>query len=127
MNVDTKATSRELSDRICSSRANTDSTRYWNWGKYADPSTSPIFNGDAYSMGGNGESVKHKGGYLGMAFVNVPAGKGGGCVKTGPFAKYVNISQILDTILISQQYDGQPRPSSRINGRKSQDPKQPAH
>ncbi|XMA10487.1 hypothetical protein WAI453_003278 [Rhynchosporium graminicola] len=59
---------------------------YWNWGKYPDPSLSPIFNGDAHSMGGNGEAVSHKGYNLGMANVMVPAGKGGGCVKTGPFA-----------------------------------------
>jgi len=58
---------------------------YWNWGKYADPTTSPIFNGDAHSMGGNGDYVKHVGQPLGMASVNVPAGKGGGCVTTGPF------------------------------------------
>jgi tyrosinase len=61
--------------------------QYWNWGKYPDPTTSPIFNGDAYSMGGNGEYVKHSGYPLGMANVNVPAGNGGGCVRTGPFAK----------------------------------------
>jgi hypothetical protein len=37
-------------------------------------------------MGGNGEYVKHAGGNIGRP---VPAGPGGGCVKTGPFAKYV--------------------------------------
>ena len=35
-------------------------------------------------MGGNGEAVSHKGGFIGTR--NVPAGPGGGCVKTGPFA-----------------------------------------
>lgn len=48
-----------------------------------------MFSGDAYSMGGNGEYVKHSGYALGMASINVPAGPGGGCVKTGPFAKFV--------------------------------------
>ena len=38
-------------------------------------------------MGGNGEAVTHKGYALGMAGIMVPPGKGGGCVKTGPFAK----------------------------------------
>lgn len=38
-------------------------------------------------MGGNGEYVKHAGHGLGMANTMVPAGNGGGCVKTGPFAK----------------------------------------
>ncbi|KAF2476018.1 Di-copper centre-containing protein [Lindgomyces ingoldianus] len=56
---------------------------YWNWGKYADLPASPIFNGDNWSMGGNGEAVAHKGGNIGRA---IPAGPGGGCVKTGPFA-----------------------------------------
>jgi tyrosinase len=55
--------------------------------------SSPIFNGDQYSMGGNGEAVTHKGGYIGT--LNVPAGPGGGCVKTGPFAKYVVLLLIL--------------------------------
>ncbi|KAF2017739.1 Di-copper centre-containing protein [Aaosphaeria arxii CBS 175.79] len=56
---------------------------YWNWGKYADLTTSPIFNGDEWSLGGNGKSVPHKGGFIGR---QVPAGPGGGCVETGPFA-----------------------------------------
>jgi tyrosinase len=59
---------------------------YWNWGKYSDLTVSPIFNGDDWSMGGNGEAVKHAGGFIGR---QVPAGPGGGCVKTGPFAGYV--------------------------------------
>jgi tyrosinase len=41
-------------------------------------------------MGGQGESIKHSGYVLGMAGIMVPAGKGGGCVKTGPFAKLVS-------------------------------------
>ncbi|CAG8982280.1 hypothetical protein HYALB_00004514 [Hymenoscyphus albidus] len=60
--------------------------KYWNWGRYPDPTTSPIFNGDAHSMGGNGEYVKHAGQGLGLPNTMVPAGNGGGCVKTGPFA-----------------------------------------
>ncbi|KAF8860543.1 hypothetical protein BDZ45DRAFT_800706 [Acephala macrosclerotiorum] len=63
-------------------------TPYWNWGKYADPTMSPFFNGDAHSVGGNGESVKHTGSNLGMAFIKVPAGKGGDSARTGPFRRY---------------------------------------
>lgn len=63
--------------------------KYWNWGKYSDPNTSPIFNGDAHSMGGNGQAMTHGGGRLGGAMTQVPAGPGGGCVLTGPFAKSV--------------------------------------
>ncbi|KAF2751521.1 Di-copper centre-containing protein [Sporormia fimetaria CBS 119925] len=54
---------------------------YWNWGKYADLPSSPIFNGDQWSMGGNGEAIQH-----GRGVMNIPPGPGGGCVKTGPFA-----------------------------------------
>ncbi|KAK0124988.1 hypothetical protein ONS96_008858 [Cadophora gregata f. sp. sojae] len=72
---------------------------YWNWGKYPDPTVSPIFNGDAHSMGGNGESVTHKGYALGMASVMVPPGKGGGCVKTGPFANMtVNLGPLAGSV-----------------------------
>lgn len=40
--------------------------QYWNWDRYAaDPENSPLFNGNATSIGGN--SVR------------------GGCVTTGPF------------------------------------------
>lgn len=60
---------------------------YWNWAKYSDLTVSPIFNGDEWSMGGNGEAVKHSGGMMGW-----PAGPGGGCVKTGPFGGYVTNS-----------------------------------
>ena len=58
---------------------------YWNWAKYADLTTSPIFNGDEWSLGGNGKAVSHRGTQLGM--INLPAGPGGGCVETGPLAK----------------------------------------
>jgi tyrosinase len=57
---------------------------YWNWGKYSDLNTSPIFNGDEWSLGGNGDYVAHKGGMM-----NIPPGQGGGCVTKGPFGKYV--------------------------------------
>ena len=49
-------------------------------------------------MGGNGEYVAHKGGFVGR---QIPAGPGGGCVKTGPFAKYVEHLESTKSILIS--------------------------
>ncbi|KAF2472963.1 Di-copper centre-containing protein [Lindgomyces ingoldianus] len=58
---------------------------YWNWGKYADLLQSPIFDGTNTSMGGNGDYVAHGGHAAGQANVMVPAGKGGGCISTGPF------------------------------------------
>ncbi|KAG9233577.1 hypothetical protein BJ875DRAFT_543653 [Amylocarpus encephaloides] len=72
---------------------------YWNWGKYPDPTISPIFDGSEHSMGGNGESVKHSGYPLGMVGIQVPAGNGGGCVNTGPFANTtVNLGPIAPSI-----------------------------
>lgn len=54
---------------------------FWDWGKWAaDPEKSPIFDGSDTSMSGNGERITH--GSDGIK----PAGNGGGCVKTGPFA-----------------------------------------
>jgi tyrosinase len=65
---------------------------YWDWPKYVhSPQTSPIFNGDAYSMGGNGAYYPHNGtlivppaGVSGNP-IQLPAGVGGGCVTQGPF------------------------------------------
>ncbi|TVY90929.1 Tyrosinase-like protein [Lachnellula willkommii] len=65
---------------------------YWNWPKYASaPQDSPIFNGDEYSMGGNGEYIPHSGTVLAAiagtdaADIVLAPGLGGGCVQTGPF------------------------------------------
>ncbi|PVI06676.1 Di-copper centre-containing protein [Periconia macrospinosa] len=67
---------------------------YWNWGKYSDLPTSPIFNGDEWSMGGNGENVKHSGGMMG-----IPPGEGGGCVTKGPFGNLtVSLGPLMSTM-----------------------------
>lgn len=66
---------------------------YWDWLKYVSaPEKSPIFNGDAYSLGGNGKYIPHNGTILlpppgapGEP-VQLPPGYGGGCVEKGPFA-----------------------------------------
>ncbi|KAL3422023.1 FAD binding domain containing protein [Phlyctema vagabunda] len=62
---------------------------YWNWAKTAiDPINSPMFDGSAYSMGGNGVFAPHN---CTNALPNnlncIPPGVGGGCVETGPFKK----------------------------------------
>jgi len=50
-----------------------------------------MFSGDEGSMGGNGAKVN----YPDVTFQKynstgtIPSGDGGGCVTTGPFAKYV--------------------------------------
>ncbi|KAK8135071.1 hypothetical protein PG984_007083 [Apiospora sp. TS-2023a] len=65
---------------------------YWDWPKYADaPQDSPIFNGDPYSLGGNGEYIPdHNGSVITRPGqpdpIQLPPGLGGGFVKTGPFA-----------------------------------------
>jgi hypothetical protein len=62
---------------------------YANWGRYAeDLLNSPIFDGSAYSISGNGEYRNHTGASVPSAatpFIQLPAGSGGGCITTGPF------------------------------------------
>lgn len=54
--------------------------QYWDWGRWAeDPESSPIFDGSETSLSGNGEKIDHEGTPM------IPAGNGGGCVKSGPF------------------------------------------
>lgn len=75
---------------------------YWDWPKYADaPEDSPLFNGDKYSLGGNGEYIPHDGPIIippeGVSGdpIPLPAGTGGGYVKTGPFANMtVNLGPV---------------------------------
>ncbi|KAF1998609.1 Di-copper centre-containing protein [Amniculicola lignicola CBS 123094] len=82
---------------------------YWNWGKYADLPTSPIFNGDEYSMGGNGEYVAHKGTSIGMT--TIPAGPGGGCVRTGPFANLtIHLGPLMSTMDPALKIPSNPNP-----------------
>ncbi|KAH7138557.1 hypothetical protein B0J11DRAFT_19132 [Dendryphion nanum] len=70
---------------------------YWNWAKYSDLTVSPIFNGDEWSMGGNGKAVAHKGTQLGA--IALPAGPGGGCVETGPLANTtIYLGPVMGTI-----------------------------
>lgn len=61
--------------------------QYNNWARYAsDPANSPIFNGNASSMSGNGEKFTYDGIFVGMGS-SIPADQGGGCVTSGPFKK----------------------------------------
>lgn len=75
---------------------------YWDWPKYAAaPQNSPMFNGDAYSLGGNGQYIPHDGPVIvpppgvGGGNISLPAGVGGGFVTTGPFANMsVNLGPV---------------------------------
>ncbi|OHF02645.1 tyrosinase central domain-containing protein [Colletotrichum orchidophilum] len=64
---------------------------YWEWGlDTANLSASPVFDGSATSMGSDGAPTPHEGLALVNAWDNtttvLPAGTGGGCVVSGPFA-----------------------------------------
>lgn len=62
---------------------------YWNWGRTAaDPVNSPLFNGNATSMGGQGAKIEYAGvptKSFKPPFDKIPQGGGGGCVTEGPF------------------------------------------
>jgi tyrosinase len=69
---------------------------YWNWARTAitGMEKSPIFDGSATSMSGNGEFVKTEGDIIlgasmGLPPIYLPTGTGGGCVKSGPFKDMV--------------------------------------
>jgi tyrosinase len=63
---------------------------YWNWFTYQDNlKNSPVFDGSDTSMGGDGLFVLHNGSIAGGGTVPLPSGEGGGCIKSGPFKKYV--------------------------------------
>ena len=75
---------------------------YWNWPATADSlETQPIFNGDEYSMSGNGLYVDQGPYQVGPNFT-LPHGTGGGCVTTGPFAGMNYTMQPIDSLLLLQ-------------------------
>jgi hypothetical protein len=43
-------------------------------------------------MGGDGEFFAHNGSLAGARTIVIPSGKGGGCVKSGPFKKYKHLA-----------------------------------
>lgn len=75
---------------------------YWDWARTAITGleASPMLDGSAYSMSGNGEPIPNKpdiviGGSPGLPEVILPAGSGGGCVTSGPFANMkVNLGPV---------------------------------
>jgi len=65
--------------------------QYWNWAtNAANESHSPVFDGSATSMGGNGAFLTHNGSLAGAGRIFLPSEQGGGCVTTGPFKKFVS-------------------------------------
>jgi tyrosinase len=75
----------------------TDTLPYWNWAEDADaPQDSPLFNGDEYSMGGNGLFIPgRRDTWLAQQDIVYPPGTGGGCLENGPFSEYtVNLGPL---------------------------------
>ncbi|MCJ1471242.1 hypothetical protein MMC07_009890, partial [Pseudocyphellaria aurata] len=73
---------------------------YWDWAKYADDqASSPLFDGSAYSLSGNGKSIPHEDFTYTIPQTayeaTIPASNGGGCVQGGPFANMtVNLGPV---------------------------------
>ncbi len=68
-----------------------------NYDRYSkDPIHSPLFNGNASSLGGNGGFTP---GYEGVPMWGqtpnlIKAAGGGGCVTEGPFKEYVSLPSL---------------------------------
>ncbi|KAF2469140.1 Di-copper centre-containing protein [Lindgomyces ingoldianus] len=76
---------------------------YFSWPKWADdPANSPIFDGSATSMSGNGEFKAHNATCIpsnDLCQISLPPGHGGGCVKTGPFKDWsVNLGPVAPAL-----------------------------
>jgi tyrosinase len=75
---------------------------YWNWPATADNLRgSPVFNGDEYSMSGDGDFVDSGPVVLSPA-LSIPHGSGGGCVNSGPFAGWSTTMAPISTGVIIQ-------------------------
>ncbi|POS73933.1 hypothetical protein DHEL01_v207667 [Diaporthe helianthi] len=88
---------------------------YMNYDRYSnDPINSPLFNGNASSMGGNGEpDSRYKGvSQPGRTPNIIKSGGGGGCVTEGPFSDMVvnlgptAMSTALDLVPKNPRSDG---------------------
>ncbi|KAI1849818.1 hypothetical protein JX265_012284 [Neoarthrinium moseri] len=73
---------------------------YWNWLSYQNnPTKSPVFDGSATSMSGDGSFVAHNGSVGGAGAIFLPSGNGGGCITSGPFKDMtVNLGPVSPTM-----------------------------
>jgi tyrosinase len=59
---------------------------YWNWALWCDDlAASPLFDGSATSLSGDGVYEPDQGPYIVGGGATLPHGTGGGCVTSGPF------------------------------------------
>lgn len=90
----------------------TGSFPYWNWPATADNLRgSPIFNGDEFSMSGDGYFTNDDPIQLSPA-LSIPHGSGGGCIISGPFA---DMTATMDPISINFLINGTEPPHSVFN------------
>ncbi len=104
-----------------------------NYDRYAaDPIHSPMFNGNASSMGGNGLPTNYTGiPQKGKTPDLIPSGGGGGCVTEGPFKEYrfcyqAPYSRCHDRHFADRQtknqHGGQPGPQVARGRQRAQEP-----
>lgn len=62
---------------------------YWDWPLWAaNLSSSPLFDGSPYSLGGDGARLANETDVVVGPNVTLPHGNGGGCIYSGPFTNY---------------------------------------
>ncbi|KAF2737663.1 Di-copper centre-containing protein [Polyplosphaeria fusca] len=76
---------------------------YYNWAKWADnPAASPILDGSATSISGDGAKKAHNNTCVpsnDACNISIPPGNGGGCVKSGPFKDWkVNLGPVVPVL-----------------------------
>ncbi|KAJ4985270.1 FAD-binding domain-containing protein [Stagonosporopsis vannaccii] len=88
---------------------------YWNWFSYQnDLKQSPVFDGSATSMSGDGSFVFHNGSVGGAGAIFLPSGKGGGCLQDGPFKGMIaNLGPVSPTM----------RGQTKVNGSLTYNPR----
>jgi tyrosinase len=88
---------------------------YWNWFTHqSDLKASPVFDGSATSMSGDGSLVVHNGSVGGAGAIFLPSGEGGGCIRSGPFKDMtVNLGPVSPTM----------RGQEKVNGSLSHNPR----
>ncbi|KAF1934232.1 Di-copper centre-containing protein [Didymella exigua CBS 183.55] len=88
---------------------------YWNWFSHqSNLKASPVFDGSATSMSGDGSFVAHNGSVGGGGTIFLPSGEGGGCLLGGPFkGMTANLGPVSPTM----------RGQERVNGSLSYNPR----